>query len=504
MLVFAALFFQLQVPSAHAALYTFTSHTFTSCGATGQSGPTTANCTSAYSAATWTANSSYFTTTSGIQKWTVPSTASYRITAYGARGGNASSGATLGGAGAKAMGDFTLTQGDVISILVGQTGGDNTASSGSAGGGGGTFIVTSSNSALIVAGGGGGAAFSGSTGTSTGVDGNNINAGTAGRDGVIAGGTGGAGGATPSGAWSGSSGGGFNSAGGNGTNSSTGGASFLSGGGGGNRGNSYGSVGGFGGGGGATWGAAGGGGYSGGGADYSDGNWIQQGGGGGGSYVSGTNTSMLAGQNSGAGYVTIQILVGAPDAPTIGTATVLSPTTATVTFTAPANNNGDTITAYTATSSPGSITGSISQSGSGTITISGLSPNTSYTFTVTATNNYGTSSASGSSNSITTNKQSTTITIALTGNAITASYRTQTTITATIVGTDGKVTFFLNSKRIGGCINRPTSSLVATCLWKPSLHGNATISASFTPTSLAYLSSNTSKLFPILARSNNR
>lgn len=89
-------------------------------------------------------------------------------------------------------------------------------------------------------------------------------------------------------------------------------------------------------------------------------------------------------------------------APTIGTATATSGTTATVTFTAPADNGGATITTYTATSSPGSITGTLSQSGSGTITVTGLTPSTSYTFTVTATNSVGTSSASSASNSIST------------------------------------------------------------------------------------------------------
>ena len=91
-----------------------------------------------------------------------------------------------------------------------------------------------------------------------------------------------------------------------------------------------------------------------------------------------------------------------PGAPTIGVATATSGTTATVTFTAPVNNGGATITSYTATSSPGSITGILSQAGSGTITVTGLTPSTSYTFTVTATNSVGTSSASSASNSIST------------------------------------------------------------------------------------------------------
>jgi len=89
-------------------------------------------------------------------------------------------------------------------------------------------------------------------------------------------------------------------------------------------------------------------------------------------------------------------------APTIGTATATGTTTATVTFTAPASNGNSPITSYTAVSSPGGITGTLTQAGSGTISISGLTQNTSYTFTVYATNAAGNSSSSSASNQITT------------------------------------------------------------------------------------------------------
>jgi hypothetical protein len=115
--------------------------------------------------------------------------------------------------------------------------------------------------------------------------------------------------------------------------------------------------------------------------------------------VTGTNSYGNSSANSNA---TNDIVPSVPGAPTVGTATATGQTTATVAFTAPVSNGGDTITSYTATSSPGGVTGTLNQAGSGTITVSGLTANTSYTFTVTATNIAGTGSASAASNSITT------------------------------------------------------------------------------------------------------
>ena len=91
----------------------------------------------------------------------------------------------------------------------------------------------------------------------------------------------------------------------------------------------------------------------------------------------------------------------APGAPTIGAATALSPTSASISFTAPTSDGGATIETYTATSTPGSITGRVLQSGSGSITITGLTPSTAYTFSVTASNSAGTSASSGATVSIT-------------------------------------------------------------------------------------------------------
>jgi hypothetical protein len=91
-----------------------------------------------------------------------------------------------------------------------------------------------------------------------------------------------------------------------------------------------------------------------------------------------------------------------PGTPTIGTAVVTGTATASVTYTVPSTNGGSNIISYTAVSSPGGITGTVSQSDSGTIAVNGLSGSTSYTFTVYATNSIGNSASSGPSNIITT------------------------------------------------------------------------------------------------------
>ncbi len=309
-----------------------TEYTFTNCEQEGRTGPTQEQVDATYNVENNTLNDAVTITTPGIQEWTVVHTGTYSIEAYGAQGGPADyynpagqlRESFVGGLGARMRGDFSLTQGDVIKIVVGQMG-KTTTDEAAAGGGGGTFIVkspyNSNSSILVIAGGGGGVGKAyfhtglngqpGLTGT-TGGDPNPVNGGGVG-------GINGNGASCPSNgcyAIGGGGGGGFFTAGYDCTSrKSKGGSAFTSNptGGEGSFSNSPDvvlGVGGYGGGGGGSTQCGyggGGGGYSGGGG----GGWRSGcggSGGGGGSYNAGTNQENTAGANSGHGFVIITVM----------------------------------------------------------------------------------------------------------------------------------------------------------------------------------------------------
>ena len=224
--------------------------------------------------------------TGAMDSWTVPAgVSSVTIEARGAEGGTGSSSVNTGGLGAIMIGDFMVTPGSTLKVLVGQL------PTGSNGGGGGTFVTDNSNNPLIVAGGGGGSsdatddpAKHGNTTTSGGNSPNGGTGGTSGNGGNI-------GASFASGA-----GGGLLTDGIDGWTGNTGGKSFLNGG-------TVTTNGGFGGGGSGSGYVVGGGGggYSGGGGGS---NSVSAGvGGGGGSFNNGINQNNTGGTNLGDGMV---------------------------------------------------------------------------------------------------------------------------------------------------------------------------------------------------------
>ena len=268
------------------------------------------------------ANGTY-TFTGSVKTFTATNGGTYLIKAYGGQGGSAYNG--IGGNGAEVEGDFTLTAGETLKIVVGGVGGPGYGHDGG-GGGGGSFVVETNSSGaviqkLLVAGGGGGGGF-------VFLAGNNGQAGYASPTGNGVAGTGGAGatgkgyGGGGGGGYKGGAGAGFGGQAGyayglpgyNATNrtsnpssngSYAGGLGYTSSG---NSGNGKGGFGG-GGGGGFSGGGGGGGGYGGGtgGSAYynSGGGGGGYGGQGGGSFDSGTSQMLVSGENTGNGSVVI-------------------------------------------------------------------------------------------------------------------------------------------------------------------------------------------------------
>jgi hypothetical protein len=470
------------IQPANASLYAFTSHTFTNCSTTGASGPTQASCRTAYST-TWDENNSYFVVTSGIQYWTVPATGTYTITAIGAGG------ASPGGRPASMAGDFSLSEGSVIKILVGQLG---TTGYGR-GGGGGTFVTTNSNSALIVAGGGGGGNYnSANTGGNASIV---ANPGTSTGDATAPNGSGGCG-------MNGGGGAGFSGDGSNGAKS------FLNGGSGGNTqtgGCVANAPGGFGGGGGGGNGGGGGGGYFGGapGANLNP----YPAGSGGGSYNSGSNqTNALAANSTNHGSVII--LAATPDttAPTFTSSSSFSAAENIAISSAAATIKVSESATVTISSGADSALFNISNSDSVTALIrfkvspnfespSDSGGNNVYDLVLTATdpsNNAGTQTITITVTDLVDTSSFNSFSV-----SGTPSFRTLVTITAN-VSVAANVTFRARNVIIPGCKNKTASgsgsSFSVTCTWRPSARGAVTLTATAVPTGAGISSSTATPL----------
>lgn len=276
-----------RLPYANNAIFV------TTCNSVGRLGPSYDDCMQHYDESV---RSHIRSIQRGVQQFVVPSTGLWRIWAYGAAGGNSDTSPNTvrrSGAGALVQASFNLSAGDVLNIVVGQSGHNapSRVSINAAGaGGGGTFVwMDGTDSPMLISGGGGGDRLDSFDPTST--------VGQArmrGANGV------------------GGGSGGFFGLGGDNSNSNAGaGGGWLTDGscsdttehmcglgyplfhGGLEHGEGY-MEGGFGGGGGAQTAAGGGGGFSGGGAGGSDGF-----GGGGGSFVStnSTDAQTVAGGN---------------------------------------------------------------------------------------------------------------------------------------------------------------------------------------------------------------
>lgn len=204
-----------------------------------------------------------------------------------------------------------------------------------------------------------------------------------------------------------------------------------------------------------------------------------------------TYSFRVAGTNvSGAGaYSAVREAtpVGPPPTPT---ALVVTPKSSSVeiAFIAPISNGGATITNYEYSTNGGSTWSALSPTDvTSPVTISGLTDGNTYSMRIRAVNSYG----SGTQSDLVSGIPG--LVARLSGltysNSPSKGILTSLTISLNVAG---RVTFFIDGKRIAGCLKLSStgsgSSISATCAWKPTVMGRHTITIQHVPTDNSYSS----------------
>lgn len=122
-------------------------------------------------------------------------------------------------------------------------------------------------------------------------------------------------------------------------------------------------------------------------------------------------------------------------------------------------------------------------------------------FTPTDASNFETSTST--TLSITVVNGVSTVTLSLAGGTTTPPKGEAINIIAT-VDQDGRITFFVDGKRVPRCINRVASVGNVTCSWKPAVQKAVTISARLTPSNNVYNASTSSMSVQVVRRSGAR
>jgi hypothetical protein len=122
-------------------------------------------------------------------------------------------------------------------------------------------------------------------------------------------------------------------------------------------------------------------------------------------------------------------------------------------------------------------------------------------FTPTDTSNFETSTST--TLSITVVNGVSTVTLSLAGGTTTPPKGQAINIIAA-VDQDGRITFFVDGKRVPGCINRAATVGNINCSWKPAVQKAVTISARLVPTNNVYNASTSSMNVQVVRRSGAR
>ena len=149
---------------------------------------------------------------------------------------------------------------------------------------------------------------------------------------------------------------------------------------------------------------------------------------------------------------------------------------------------------------------SISSGGRSSCEFNGLTANTTYSFQITAKingGNYGNGTSDPYITTAATDPNIATISLVVnSGNLNVVRGNSINIIANTNVA--GTVTFRANGRIISGCKQKATSSLQATCAWRPSTHGVVKVTALFNPTSNQYTNVTSSETSVMMTRRTSR
>jgi hypothetical protein len=211
---------------------------------------------------------------------------------------------------------------------------------------------------------------------------------------------------------------------------------------------------------------------------------------------------------------------GTPQSGTKQLTITISKATTTITISLPGSATdaalGGAITITANVSQAGSVNfrlGGTTISGCGTVASSAGSATCSWTpgalggasltavLTPTDSNNY--ESATTSTLSITVVNGVTSLSLSLAGGVTQVPKGQNIVITAT-VDQAGRISFFVDGKRIAGCFNRVVATSSRTCTWKPAVQKQVTISSRLVPTNSAYSTADESMKVSVVRRTGTR
>jgi len=121
-------------------------------------------------------------------------------------------------------------------------------------------------------------------------------------------------------------------------------------------------------------------------------------------------------------------------------------------------------------------------------TLSGLTANSAFLISITKSitgGTYGNGTSDAYTLAASTDPNIATVSLIINGGNVNLQFGSTINIVAS-TNVAGKVTFRLNGRAIKSCKSKSTVSLSVTCAWRPSVHGTATLSALFNPTSNLY------------------